>query len=103
MNNFSICQFWKVQPVPASQKVAVKSSIPTLILQGEYDPVTPPTNGMLTAQTLSRNYFILFPGVGHGVTSPTNCPNSIMNAFLNNPTVKPDSSCINIMTEPFFA
>ena len=103
MNRFSICQFWKVQTVPASQKVSVKSSIPTLILQGEYDPVTPPTNGMLTAQTLSRNYFFLFPGVTHGVSSPTNCPNSIMNAFLNNPTVKPDSSCISIMTEPFFA
>jgi pimeloyl-ACP methyl ester carboxylesterase len=102
MNNFSICQFWKVQTVSASQKVSVKSSIPTLILQGEYDPVTPPTNGMLTAQTLSKSYFFLFPGVGHGVSSPTNCPNSIMNSFLNNPTVKPDSSCISIMTEPFF-
>ena len=67
---FSICQFWGMKPVPAVQKEPVMSTIPTLILQGEYDPVTPPANGMLAAQTLSKSYFFLFPGVGHGVYSP---------------------------------
>ena len=102
--NYSVCQFWGMKPVPAIQKEPVKSSIPTLILQGEYDPVTPPANGMLTAQTLSKAYVFQFPGVGHGVLDSKigNCPNDIMNAFLANPTEKPDRSCISIMTEPFF-
>ena len=74
-----------------------------LILQGEYDPVTPPANGMLAAQTLSKSYFFLFPGLGHGVYSPNStCPNDIMNAFLANPTEKPDASCISSMSEPVF-
>jgi len=100
---YSICQLWGVKPVPIIQKEPVRSTIPTLILQGEYDPVTPPANGMLAAQTLSRSYFFLFPGVGHGVKSPVStCPQDIMNAFLANPTEKPDARCISSMPEPFF-
>ena len=103
LSRFSICQFWKVKPVPTIQKKPVTSIIPTLVLQGEYDPVTPPANGMLAAQTLSRSYFFLFPGVGHGVRSPiSTCPNDIMDAFLANPTEKPAASCINGMSEPLF-
>ena len=102
--NYSVCQFWGMKPVPAIQKEPVRSSIPTLILQGEYDPVTPPANGMLVAQTLSKAFVFLFPGVGHGVLDSRigNCPNDIMNAFLTNPAEKPDGSCVSIMTEPFF-
>ncbi len=98
---FSICQFWGMKPVPAVQKEPVRSPIPTLILQGEYDPVTPPANGMLAAQTLSKSYFFLFPGVGHGVSSPNSCPNDITKAFRENPTEKPDASCISSIVEPF--
>jgi pimeloyl-ACP methyl ester carboxylesterase len=101
---FSVCQFWGMKSVPVAQKEPVMSTIPTLILQGEYDPVTPPANGTLAAHTLSKSYFFLFPGIGHGVvpSQASNCPNDIMNAFLENPNTKPDSSCINNMFEPFF-
>jgi pimeloyl-ACP methyl ester carboxylesterase len=99
---FSDCQLWGVKPVPAVQKEPVRSTIPTLILQGEYDPVTPPANGMRAAQTLSKSYFFLFPGVGHGVSSPYSCPNDITKAFWEHPNKKPDASCISSMAEPFF-
>jgi pimeloyl-ACP methyl ester carboxylesterase len=99
---FSVCQFWRVKPVPAVQKEPVRSSIPTLILQGEYDPATPPANGMLAAQTLSRSYFFLLPGVGHLIHSPSStCPDTIPEAFWNHPTEKPDATCISSMVEPF--
>lgn len=101
---FSACKFWPVKSVPVVQKEPVRSTIPTLILQGEYDPVSPPANGMLTASTLSKGYFFLFPGVGHYVlgSHASNCPTEITNAFLENPTKKPDASCISNMLEPFF-
>ena len=100
---FSVCQSWGVKAVPTIQKKPVKSSIPTLILQGEYDPATPPANGMLAAQTLSRSYFFLLPGVGHGIHSPTStCPDTIPEAFWDHPTEKPDTSCIKSMFEPVF-
>lgn len=103
LDKYDACQLWGVNPVPAIQKEPVTSSIPTLILQGEYDPATPPTNGMLAAQTISKSYFFLFPGVGHGVASPTSCPHDIEQAFLDNPAQKPDASCINSMPEPVFS
>ena len=102
LNRYSICQFWGVKPVPAAQKEPVRSSIPTLILQGEFDPVTPPANGILAAQTLSKSFFFLFPGVSHGVSTLIPCPSSIEQAFLDNPTVRPDASCISSMPEPVF-
>jgi len=103
MSLFSVCQFWGMSPVPVVQKEPVRSTIPTLILQGEYDPATPPANGMLAAQTLSRSYFFLLPGVGHFIHSPTStCPDAIPEAFRDHPTEKPDTSCINSMFEPVF-
>jgi pimeloyl-ACP methyl ester carboxylesterase len=103
LSGYSACQLWGVKPVPAFQKEPVRSSIPTFILEGEYDPVTPPANGMLAAQTLSRSYFFLFPGVGHGVSSPVStCPGHIVKAFWENPAEKPDASCISSMPEPVF-
>jgi pimeloyl-ACP methyl ester carboxylesterase len=99
---YRVCQFWSVKPVPAVQKEPVTSSIPTLIMEGEYDPITPPSNGMLAAQTLSRSFFFRFPGVTHGVKSPNPCPRNIEQAFLDNPTVRPGASCISSMTEPNF-
>jgi pimeloyl-ACP methyl ester carboxylesterase len=102
MSSFSVCQFWGMKPVPAIQKEPVRSTIPTLILQGEYDPRTPPANGMLAGQTLSKSYFFLFPGLSHGVQANSTCPNVIMFTFLDKPTEKPDASCISSMSEPVF-
>ena len=99
---YRVCQFWSVKPVPVVQKEPVTSSIPTLIMEGEYDPITSPSNGMLAAQTLSRSYFFLFPGATHGVKSPNPCPGNIEHAFLDNPTVRPDASCMSSMTESNF-
>jgi pimeloyl-ACP methyl ester carboxylesterase len=99
---YSICQFWGMIPIPAVQKEPVSSRIPTLILQGEYDPVTPPANGMLVAQTLSKSYFFLFPGEGHGLSPRSNCPEDIKAAFWENPSEKPGTSCISGMPEPNF-
>lgn len=100
------CKLWNVNPAPESQAQPVTSAIPTIILEGEYDPITPPANGALAAQTLSTSYQFQFPGTGHGVFlsvfTPGNCPATIVNAFWSNPGVKPDGSCISSMTEPQF-
>jgi pimeloyl-ACP methyl ester carboxylesterase len=101
-NTYANCQLWHVQPVPAVQWQPVTSAIPTLILAGEYDPATPPAYGMLTAQTLSKSYFFLFPGMGHGVVGRNFCPTSMFRSFLELPTQKPDSTCMSAVGEPLF-
>ena len=98
-----ICQFWNVQPAAAAEKQPVVSAMPTLLLEGEYDPITPPSNGDLAAQTLSHSEALLFPGTGHGVDfGPSACPKDIVLAFLAPPTQTPDSRCIAAMGEPAF-
>ncbi len=100
--DYNVCQFWGQRPVPSEQKQPVKSSIPTLILAGEYDPITPPANGKEVAQDLSHSFYFQFPGTGHGVHYTGTCPDTIIAAFLKQPSVKPDASCIAIMGEPAF-
>jgi pimeloyl-ACP methyl ester carboxylesterase len=100
--DFSVCQAWGQGAVPLAQKLPVISSIPTLILSGEYDPITPPSNGKLAMQTLSNSFFFLFPATGHGVFLTGSCPASITVAFLTNPLEKPGASCISTMQEPDF-
>ena len=99
---YNVCQFWNVQKVPAVQKQAVVSSLPTLVLSGEYDPITPPSNGQETANHLSNSYFFTFPGQGHGQQYSSDCSDSIINAFENDPSQKPSDACITQMAEPAF-
>jgi pimeloyl-ACP methyl ester carboxylesterase len=99
---YAICQFWKVQRVPAAQKQPVTSSTPTLIVTGEYDPITPPANGQEVAKTLSHSYFFQFPGQGHGQQYSSSCSDQIISAFEDNPSLQPDGSCIAQMSEPAF-
>ena len=96
------CQSWNVKKAAPSEASPVASSIPTIILEGEYDPITPPSNGDLAEKTLSHSYAFLFPGTGHGAFLFDDCPTKIVLAFESDPSQKPDSTCIASMGEPQF-
>jgi pimeloyl-ACP methyl ester carboxylesterase len=98
----SDCQLWNVRRADPSEGKPVASAIPTVVLEAEYDPVTPPSNGALAARTLSHSYSFLFPGLGHGAFLFSTCPTAVVLAFENDPTQKPDASCIATMGEPQF-
>jgi pimeloyl-ACP methyl ester carboxylesterase len=99
---YDICQFWNVQAAPVAQKLSVISNLPTLVLSGEYDPITPPSNGQEVAQDLSHSYYFLFPGQGHGEEYSSACSDQIVSAFEDNPDQQPSGACISQMTEPAF-
>lgn len=96
------CRLWNVPRAPTSEQQPVASAIPTLVLEDEYDPITPPSNGIMAAKTLSHSYQFLFPGTGHGAFIFNACPTSIGLAFYGNPAAKPDGSCVAAMGEPQF-
>jgi pimeloyl-ACP methyl ester carboxylesterase len=98
------CQGWHVRPVPPAQRQPVTSAIPTLILSGQYDPITPPADSLQATRTLRHSYRFVFPGTGHGVYLPvTNrCPTRIVMAFEDDPAHRPDARCIAAMTGPHF-
>jgi len=94
---FSLCQEWGAASPAPIENEPVHSDIPTLVLAGEYDPVTPPAWGKQTAAHLSRSFFYEFPAIGHGVVQGGLCPTSIMTAFVRDPATAPDVSCITRM------
>ncbi|MEA1618022.1 alpha/beta hydrolase [Erythrobacter sp. T5W1-R] len=76
------------------------TEVPTLVLNGAYDPVTPQSYGEAVAANLKNAYVYTFPGLGHGSFFPaagmptTDCSITIATAFLANPGQAPDSSCV---------
>ncbi|MCC6147132.1 MAG: alpha/beta fold hydrolase [Anaerolineaceae bacterium] len=96
------CQQWDVALLSEANDQPVKSSIPTLILNGDFDPITPPAFGQAAAETLKNSYTIIFPTGGHGAAFTSDCANNIMQEFLEDPSKKPDTSCIAEKTSPEF-
>ena len=88
------CALWNVEPSPPVENEPVRSDIPTLILAGEFDPVTPPSSGMAVAANLSNATFVEFPAAGHGIVLEGDCAKSIINAFLDGEDA-PDTSCVS--------
>ena len=101
-SEYAVCGIWGAGVGSPVENQAVHSDIPTLVVSGEYDPITPPERGALAAETLSRSFVFEFPGVGHGATLAGDCPMSVSVAFLDDPTTEPDSSCIAGMSGPAF-
>ena len=75
----------------------VVSEIPSLILAGSVDPITPPVNAQLLKKSLPNSFLFEFPGRGHGLTLNTECAKSIAYDFLNDPLATPGSDCIEKM------
>ena len=98
---FGICDNWPVERGDPSVKKPLVSDIPTLVLEGEFDPVTPPEYGELVAGYLSNSYFFEFPGVGHDVLA-NECARSIAGDFFDDPTQAPDATCITEMPAVVF-
>jgi hypothetical protein len=98
----ALCNIWRVGEAQAHDNAPVVSDIPTLVLAGQYDPITPPGWGRQAAETLRNSYFYEFPGFGHGISVLGDCPTNLTLAFLNDPTSTPDASCIAQIGLPQF-
>ena len=96
--HFALCGVWDVPSSDGAENLAVLSDIPTLILAGEFDPITPPSAGRAVAGNLSRSTFIEFPGAGHGVITNGECAESVVRLFLAGRD--PDTACVKELAGP---
>jgi pimeloyl-ACP methyl ester carboxylesterase len=98
-----VCKVWPSGELPANFKDPVQTNTPVLLLSGEYDPVTPPENASLTAQTLPNSLLIVAPGQGH-ITIFRGCIPRLATNFIDSGSVNGlDSTCVeNIKPLPFF-
>ena len=89
----NVCSLWNIPASDAVENEAVVSSIPTLLLSGGYDPVTPPKWAELAAETLSVHYLYEFQKLSHGVMRSDPCALQIALGFLDDPFNEPDATC----------
>lgn len=74
----------------------VQSDVPTLVVNGAWDPVTPPPLAERILAGLSRSRYIEVPFTGHGPTrSMSECAGPVLNAFFDDPDPAAlDATCL---------
>jgi pimeloyl-ACP methyl ester carboxylesterase len=97
-----LCKAWEVEQIGRGADEPVTSDIPTLILNGRFDPITPPAYGIKAAKTLSRAYVFTFPNSAHGALNTSKCADDIFLEFLSKPQVQPDGTCLTELGGPDF-
>jgi pimeloyl-ACP methyl ester carboxylesterase len=98
-----ICKLWPRGPMDADLHSPLESDIPTLLLSGEADPVTPPADAERLGAGLRRHRHLILDGEGHGQLA-TGCMPRLMAEFLESAAPDTlDADCIQRHTaEPFF-
>lgn len=94
------CKAWPVKPISAAAHAPVRSTIPTLIFTGEYDPITPTVWGERAAQTLEHSQVLTVPGGGHTIAQEP-CPMSIIRGLYESGSIPGDRSCLSAPRPPF--
>ncbi|WP_281987036.1 alpha/beta fold hydrolase [Aquimarina aggregata] len=87
---------WQEQKISDNDKLFKPSNVPTLITVNYYDPVTPPENGYLYKKDLSNAELLVLNEGGHGGVSNPECRDKVFKAFMDNPEVILDTSCLNL-------
>lgn len=88
------CAVWPRGQVSAAHRRPTKSSIPTLMLSGEFDPVTPPGGGEEVLHGLSRGLHVVIKNNGHPIGSAEQCIGQIIGAFIDKGSIAGlDTSC----------
>ena len=96
------CQIWGVPELDLNMDAPVTSSIPTLIMNGRFDPITPPANGEVAAETLSQSTVVTFGFTGHSAATSGPCAANLMASFLDDPQRRLDTSCVAEKQAPTF-
>ncbi|TDR47772.1 TAP-like protein [Tahibacter aquaticus] len=97
------CAVWPRGTRPADFHQPFRSDLPTLLLSGEFDPVTPPRYGEQVAKNLSRARHLVAPGQGHNVMG-RGCLPRLLGKFVDSlQTTELDAGCIaSLGATPFF-
>lgn len=89
-----LCAAWQTEQAPMTFFAPVASDIPTLLYGGEFDPATPYEDAVLAARHLSNATLIEVPGTSHAAMGRDECTRGIALAFLGNPSLPPDRTCL---------
>lgn len=90
------CKAWPRGVMPNAFHAAFKSSIPTLLISGERDPVTPPVNAAEVLKGLSDGRSLVVKGLGHAEALYAGCMPNLVNDFIDKLQPKQlDAKCLD--------
>lgn len=97
---FGTCEAFGAGTPPEESNEPVVSDIPTLVMAGRFDPVTPVAWAEQAAETLANSFLVVAPFDSHGVSTGA-CGMSVVRQFLDAPDTEPDASCYQDETFTF--
>lgn len=90
---FKLCQdIGLARPAP-QENTPVRSSVPALLLAGEFDPVTPASWLPEAAEHMSQAQQVVIAGSSHGSGLTSECGFITVLSFLQDPQQKVDTTC----------
>jgi pimeloyl-ACP methyl ester carboxylesterase len=102
-DNFrAICATWPQTEVAADLREPLQSDIPTLLLSGGSDPVTPPEYAETVAATLTNSRHLIVPGYGHGVLAAGCMPRVVAQFVSDGDPTALDTACLDELEPPPF-
>ena len=88
------CHVWPDAELPDDFFEPVRSDVPTLLISGERDPVTPPSGAERVADGLSNHLHVVVPNGGHG--NMNRCTTRMLAQLVVDGSLKNvDTSCIS--------
>jgi len=85
LEDMASCTSWSSGTPDPSLKAPITSAIPTLILSGEMDPITPREFAEVADRRLENGHLVEVLGVGHSTLTTAQCAATTAAGFLNNP------------------
>jgi pimeloyl-ACP methyl ester carboxylesterase len=84
------CALWPRGDIPADYARPVESKVPVLLLTGEWDPVTPPSNGETVAKSLPNGRHVIVPHGAHAFfgLDGLECIDKLINDFIEQGSTK---------------
>ena len=97
-----ICPELDLGASPAIENEPVTSDIPTLLISGEFDPITPPIYGEQVAGTLTNATHVVITGVSHDpISTSPDCAVQMVDSFLDDPLAAVDDACADDLVTDF--
>ncbi|MGN6032661.1 MAG: alpha/beta hydrolase [Thermomicrobiales bacterium] len=96
---FEICDAWDLDPSGEIANEPVVSDVPTFILTGRFDPITPTFDGERLLDNLSNAVLVEIPTAAHDpLDTSGRCGVAMAVAFLDAPRKELDTSCVDDLT-----
>lgn len=90
-SDFKVCDEWNFGRTDSLKRYDMSKLdsllFPVIVFSGEYDPITPASNGKKVAQKFKNGRWITVPNYGHA-SSFTSLGRKMLGAFVNNPNEK---------------